>query len=71
MRNNIFGSNVLKRHNLKSGKQLFDWLLVQNAAVGASYECDDGKKDTVSEAAWRKASENYFYLGLESSWLYK
>jgi hypothetical protein len=71
MRNNIFGANIIKRHKLRSGKQLFDWLLVQNAAVGASYECDDSKRETVSESAWNKASENYFYLGLESSWLYK
>ncbi|CAJ1948601.1 unnamed protein product [Cylindrotheca closterium] len=70
MRNNIFGANIMKRHRLRSGKQLFDWLLVQNAAVGASYELDVGRREAISESAWQKASENAFYLGLESSWLY-
>jgi hypothetical protein len=70
LRNNIFGANVLRRHKLKSAKQLFDWLSVQNAALGASYECDAGRRQTISESAWKKASKNHFYLGLESSWLY-
>lgn len=70
LRNNIFGANIMKRHRLRSGKQLFDWLLVQNAAVGASYELDAGRREAISESAWEKASENAFYLGLESSWLY-
>jgi len=71
MRNNIFGASVVKRHKIKSAKQLYDWLLVQNAALGASYECDDSRKEGISEKAWKKASENSFYLGLESGWLYK
>lgn len=71
MRNNIYGSNVLKRHNLVNSKQLYDWLLVQNTAVGASYESDVEKKATVSRAAWKKANENLFYLGIENTWLYK
>ena len=71
MRNNIYGSNVLKRHNLVNSKQLYDWLLVQNTAVGASYDSDVEKKATVSGAAWKKASENLFYLGIENTWLYK
>ncbi|KAL3931659.1 MAG: hypothetical protein SGBAC_011206 [Bacillariaceae sp.] len=70
MRNNIFGANIMKRHRLRSGKQLFDWLLVQNAAVGASYELDPRRREAISESAWQKASANAFYLGLESSWLY-
>ena len=71
LRNNIFGASVMKRHRLRSGKQLFDWLLVQNAALGATYELEPGRREAISEKAWEnKASENSFYLGLESSWLY-
>eukprot|EP00980_Cylindrotheca_fusiformis_P001786 scaffold406_cov57-Cylindrotheca_fusiformis.AAC.10 len=67
MRNNIFGANIIKRHKLRSSKQLFDWLLVQNAAVGASYECDEDRREGISDRAWKKASESCFYLGLEKS----
>jgi len=70
LRNSIFGANILKRHELKSSKKLFDWLLVQNGALGERYE--NGRESKfIREKAWKKASSNGFYLGIESSWLYK
>ena len=70
MRNGIFGANVLERHNITSGKELFDWILVQNAALGAKYEHDEERQNIIKAAAWNKASRNGFYLGLETSWLF-
>ena len=71
MRNNIYGSNIMKRHSLTTGKMLTDWLMVQNANLGEKYERNNDAKAFFSGKAWKKASTNGFYLGLESSWLYK
>ena len=43
----------------------------QNAALGNEYENDPSKQKLVSKKQFQKASNNNFYLGLESSWLYK
>ena len=71
LRSMIFGANILKRHKLSSSKKLLDWLLEQNAALGNEYENDETKQKLISKKQWAKASTNNFYLGLESSWLYK
>ena len=70
-RNNIFGANILNRHKLKSSKELLDWLVVKNAALGEKYENNEKNRMLISKRAWKKTSANRFYLGLESSWLYK
>lgn len=71
LRNSVFGSNILKRHGLNTSKKLMDYLLEQNAVLGQQYENDEGKKALVSAKQLSKASKNDFYLGLESTWLYK
>ena len=71
LRSSIFGANILKRHKLTTSKQLLDWLFEQNAALGEQYENSEEKQKIVSGKQWSKASKNNFYLGLESSWLYK
>jgi len=72
LRSAIFGANLLKRHKLTTSKKLADWLLEQNAALGDEYEqTDSSKQQLISKKQWTKASSNNFYLGLESSWLYK
>jgi len=71
LRSSTFGANILKRHKLKTSKQLAVWLLEQNAALGDEYETNNEKQALVSDKQWSKASTNNFYLGLESSWLYK
>lgn len=72
LRNGIYGANILQRHKdeVATSNQLLNWLLVQNAAIGESYENDPKKQQFVSSKAWNKASKNGFYLGLESSWLF-
>jgi hypothetical protein len=73
LRNSIFGANVLQRqkNKLTTGKKLFDWLIIQNAALGEMYERDSTKQEHLPVNAWEKADRNAFYLGLESSWLYE
>ena len=71
LRSIVFGANILKRHKLTTSKKLVEWLLERNAALGDEYESDDKKQKLVSKKQWTKASANTFYLGLESSWLYK
>jgi hypothetical protein len=72
LRSSIFGANILERHknDITSSKNLVDWLMVQNAALGDKYENDEQKRKSLSTKTWTKASKNSFYLGLESSWLY-
>ena len=71
LRNAVYGANILKRHKLSTSKQLLDWLLVQNAALGEEYANDEEKREFVKAKSWKKANSNDFYLGLESSWLYR
>lgn len=71
LRSAVFGANILKRHKLTTSKKLLDWLLEQNAALGEEYESSKEKQSLISNKQWAKASTNNFYLGLESSWLYK
>ncbi|KAL3903685.1 MAG: hypothetical protein SGARI_005263, partial [Bacillariaceae sp.] len=68
LRNSIYGANILQRHKdeVATASQLLNWLLVQNAAVGESYENDPKKQQFISSKSWKKASKNGFYLGLES-----
>ena len=69
LRNQIFGANILKK-GYDTPEKLLEWLQVKNAALGAIYEGDKEKQGFVRERAWKKASDQGFYLGLENSWLY-
>ena len=71
LRGMIFGADVLKKHKLTTTKKLTEWLLEQNAALGVEYQNDPKKQKLFSKKQWKKASGADFYLGLESSWLYK
>jgi len=70
LRDNIFAANIIKRHNLKTAKQMLDWMLQQNKDLEAKLQDDDTAQAMFNTGAWKKASTNKFYLGLESSWLY-
>ena len=70
MRNNLFGANVMKKHKLTTSKKLLGWLVEQNKVLQEKYENDEEARGAVSPKAWKKASTNQFYLGLESRWLY-
>lgn len=69
LRNSLFGSGCLKTHKLTTSTKLYNWILEQNEWVGERYKGEDAEVQ-VNSRAWKKAEENEFYLGLESSWLY-
>lgn len=71
LRDALFASEVIKRHNLKSPKALVTWLMQQNELLKEKYTSDDGKKEKVNPTALKKAIKYDFYLGLDSSWLFQ
>jgi hypothetical protein len=71
LRDTIFASNILKRHTIQSSTQLYDWLLQQNQLMGEKYSTDTKLQSSLNDKVWNKAQANQFYLGLDSSWLYK
>jgi hypothetical protein len=70
LRDTIFASNILKRHNIQSSAQLYDWLMQQNVQMGVKFATDNQLQSSLNEKVWNKAQTNEFYLGLDSSWLY-
>lgn len=71
LRSAVFGANILKKHKIGTSKKLVEWLIEKNAELGEEYENSREKQKLVSGKQWSKASASNFYLGLESSWLYK
>ena len=76
LRDALFASEVIKREKVGSGSELVKWMVGKNDELKAKFEgdvsdgeLDDGKK--LSGAALNKARKYDFYLGLESTWLYK
>ena len=70
LRDNIFASNIIKRNNIKSSKDLVDWMNEKNKSLEEQYMASKERQSSVNQKAWTKAKTNKFYLGLESSWLY-
>ena len=72
LRDALFAANVIARHNIKTAPQLQDWMLQQNQVLKIKYtNPEDPARGLVTPAALKKALEQDFYLGLESSWYYK
>mmetsp|Transcript_29036 Transcript_29036/g.40815 ORF Transcript_29036/g.40815 Transcript_29036/m.40815 type:complete len:187 (+) Transcript_29036:3-563(+) len=69
LRDALFASDVLKRHSIKSQKALMQWMMDQNETLKVKYEKE--QPPNVSKTAYTKAVKFNFFLGLESSWLYK
>jgi len=69
LRDALFASDIIKRHNLKSPKALQDWMMKQNDALRTQFE-DEERASKVSTTALAKAKKFDFYLGLDSSWFY-
>lgn len=72
LRDALFASEVIKREKIGSGGELVKWMAKKNDELKVVYtnnDDDSGKK--VSENALKKAMKHEFYLGLESTWLYK
>eukprot|EP00581_Thalassiosira_minuscula_P027865 CAMPEP_0183750792 /NCGR_PEP_ID=MMETSP0739-20130205/1321_1 /TAXON_ID=385413 /ORGANISM="Thalassiosira miniscula, Strain CCMP1093" /LENGTH=554 /DNA_ID=CAMNT_0025986911 /DNA_START=59 /DNA_END=1723 /DNA_ORIENTATION=- len=82
LREALFASEVIKREKIGSGGELVKWIVKKNEALMVRYGDENGDGDDVSavelendkrvsETALRKARKHDFYLGLESTWLYK
>jgi len=71
LRDALFASEVLKKHDLKSPKALEAWMMERNESLKKEYIDSSSKKATsVSSTALKKAIKHNFFLGLDSSWLY-
>ena len=71
LRDQLFGAEVIKRHNLTTSKKLVEWMLEQNQLLAEKYQASEELQAAINPKAWTKATDNKFYLGLESTWLYK
>ena len=75
LRDALFASDIISTHNISSGKELVEWITNKNNELGERYAVIEvgaqinGKK--LSEIVLKKARKYDFYLGLESTWLYK
>lgn len=76
LRDALFASEVIKREKIGSGGELVKWMVKKNEELKEVFMSNDGggsldggKK--VSDNALKKASKHEFFLGLESTWLYK
>jgi hypothetical protein len=70
LRDEIFASDIIVRHKIKSPKALEQWLMEQNHAVGEKWKASDSLRESVAASVWSKAFANEFYLGLDKSWLF-
>ncbi|KAL7479973.1 hypothetical protein ACHAW6_005690 [Cyclotella cf. meneghiniana] len=87
LRDALFASDVIKREKISSGGELVKWIAKKNAELKSKYSEDNLSESSqqtnchieegaalrgrVSETALSKARKHDFYLGLESTWLYK
>jgi len=76
LRDAIFASGLLKRHSITNQKVLVSLLLSRNEELADLYNNDvynniGTKSNGITVNASKKAKTNAFYLGLDSSWLYK
>jgi len=74
LRDALFASEVIQRETIGSGGELVKWITKKNEELKknvAGLESDGNNKRGVSESALKKARRHDFYLGLESTWLYK
>jgi len=75
LRDALFASEVIKREKVGSGGELVKWMAKKNNELREVYTSDDGidggSGKKVSQNALKKAKNHDFYLGLESTWLYK
>jgi hypothetical protein len=69
LRDALFASDVLQRHNIKTSTALEQWMLGQNELLASKFQSEENRK-LVTATALKKADTYDFYLGLDSSWLY-
>jgi hypothetical protein len=75
LRDALFASEVIKREKIGSGGELVKWMVKKNEELKEVFMSNDGGSldggKKVSDNALKKASKHEFFLGLESTWLYK
>ncbi|MGK3733503.1 MAG: hypothetical protein ACI8RD_000146 [Bacillariaceae sp.] len=68
LRETLFVSNIIRKHNFKTSKAVVDWILEQNDLLEVKFQ-EEENRQLVSPIALKKAEKFRFYLGLESRWL--
>eukprot|EP00037_Helgoeca_nana_P037613 m.16801 g.16801 ORF g.16801 m.16801 type:complete len:369 (-) comp9106_c0_seq1:49-1155(-) len=70
LRDDIFESGIIERHDLQSADDLLEWLGKVNTELYQQRARWDAKLDTPSFAkALDKSKSHHFFLGLDRSWL--
>lgn len=70
LRDALFKSDAVKRHDLKSPKAMEAWMLQHNQRLKEELTADSSTKAaSVSKTALQKAIKHDFFLGLDSTWL--
>ena len=69
LRDALFASNLIDRHELKSAKKLQAWIMEQNEELESKFKSKAARKH-ISATAFKKAEKHRFYLGLGMDWLY-
>jgi len=67
LRDALFQSDVIVRHDIKSPAALEAWLQEANEKMAAKYQQPEFRNN-ISERAMEKAEKNGFFLGLDSTW---
>eukprot|EP00531_Pseudo-nitzschia_arenysensis_P010334 CAMPEP_0116128526 /NCGR_PEP_ID=MMETSP0329-20121206/7406_1 /TAXON_ID=697910 /ORGANISM="Pseudo-nitzschia arenysensis, Strain B593" /LENGTH=416 /DNA_ID=CAMNT_0003622669 /DNA_START=5 /DNA_END=1255 /DNA_ORIENTATION=- len=70
LRDALFASKIIDKHSLKTSKAMEDWIMKRNDMLESEFQEEENQK-FVNANALKKANRFKFYLGLESSWLYK
>ena len=70
LRDALFASKIIEKHSLKTSKAMEEWILQKNEILEIEFQ-DEANQKLVNVNALKKANRLKFYLGLDSSWLYK
>jgi hypothetical protein len=70
LRDALFAANVIARHEIKSSKQLEEWILQQNELLVAQFAADPKTAAHVPKTALDKSHKFRFYLGVNSTWYF-
>ncbi len=70
LRDALFASKIIEKHSLKTSKAMEEWILQKNEMLEIEFQ-DEANQKLANANALKKANRLKFYLGLDSSWLYK
>ena len=69
LRDAIFAAGIIEKHGFKSKNALLKWILEKNEEMGKKYRKEGSHSHP--QSALTKTKKFGFFLGLDSSWLYK